>query len=206
MNTIKLSTLFVGLAMISLFSIGCGPDNTQKKYGISEKNRKILDNDALFTALSAQEQDKVVDAVIEVITEDLNIRTIAEDAAKATKNRNNLTGLGIVSKNALQGIAADSDQVLHQKIKGYLEGSRTEIASVLGLIDRPKNALIALDNLNEFNTIWSQAKKKEDARDELKKLFLGKLGYITKESERSDMDSYIRSFLSDIDEMIIAPY
>jgi hypothetical protein len=190
MNTIKIATLVAGLAMISLFSIGCGPGNTQKKYGISEKNRKILDNDALFTSLSPQDRDKVVNAVIEVITEDFNIRTTAESAARANTKRAKLAKM--------------PDSTLHQKVKDALEDRRSEIVDLVKMLENPKNALIALDNLDEYNTIWSEAKDDTSAYDELKKLFDNKLGNITDTKDRKIMAREIyNGFLPELDEMII---
>jgi hypothetical protein len=201
MNTIKIATLVAGLAMISLFSIGCGPGNTQKKYGISEKNRKILDNDALFTSLSPQDRDKVVNAVIEVITEDFNIRTTAESAARANTKRAKLMGR---QKVLLDKIAKMPDSTLHQKVKDALEDRRSEIVDLVKMLENPKNALIALDNLDEYNTIWSEAKDDTSAYDELKKLFDNKLGNITDTKDRKIMAREIyNGFLPELDEMII---
>jgi hypothetical protein len=206
MKKYKLSALMSGLILIALFGVGCGP-------GISDKNRKILNDEISFKDITdpAEKNAKkqaVFHALVDVITVDFDTRKVAEGAEKARFSVKKLEKVPTPTeeakyKDTLAKIAAMPDQELREKVKKALEHNENNITNDFSQLEMPKNVLVVLESLNDINSILPQAKSKMSAFVDVIKLLQGKLTHITDAKEQDEMIEPINKFILKLDNIIV---
>jgi hypothetical protein len=204
MNKYKFSALMSSLILIALFGVGCGS-------GISDKNRKILNDETLFKSItdSAEKNAKnqaVFQALVDVITVDFDTRKVAEGAEKARYSFDKLEKKHAdeeENKASLAKIAAMPDTELRQKVKKALEGEESAITVYFSELKMPKNVLIGLESLSDFNSIWPEAKTMTRGYIDVIKLLSGKLSHVPDLEQQDEIAEALLKFLYKLDRSIV---